>query len=435
MADTNVIEELRGHVAAELERRREELVDAVSSALFSRVVPYQRLAGPGTVEALRTDIRGVLGILARTIAERRPLGPLDLDRFRRIGAERARQGLSLDAVSDGLAIGMATGWGFVRDALLNCRNPRVATALAADLAVETYPAMKQAADALAVGHGSEQGRGTYNRARTTAEFVGRIVDGMWSDERDAQRAAEALGVDLQGSWLLALVTQADGRSPIDFDGITTEIAEANPDALVGPPRMVPSGHVPILIPLTDVDEPLPGNLGMAAEVARAGNALLMLSDRVSTWAALPLVYRREADAIACARAAARSAGIVHTTDSQLYRLLRVLPMGARVEYVHKVLGPVLDLAPTKAAESLATLEAYFRGRGRLDETAADLQLHRNSFRYRLERAQALLGVNFRYGRDRMRVEVALALRRLDQEEALLLDDVSVPGSPLASVRR
>jgi hypothetical protein len=431
LAETAVIEEFRTRLAAALNRRTEELVDAVSSAVFARVSPYQQLARPGKVEAFRADIRALLGFLVGVIAERRPLRPLELDRLRSIGAERARQGLPLDAVTDALEIGMATCWRFVREALLHAADPRAATALAADLAMETYPGLKEAGLALSAGHASEQGRGTYQRARATAELVGRILDGSWTDERDVRRAAEALGVGLHGSWLLLLVTRPHGSGGNDSGGgvvpVATAIAEAVPDALVGAPRPTPSPHVPVLLPV-EGNQADPPPLATAANLALAGGALLTVSDPVSTWVALPVVYRLEAEAIPCARAAANAPGALHAADCHLYRLLQTVPQGARTEYVRRVLGPILDLSPAKTADGVATLEAYFRSRGRLDQSAADLRLHRNSYRYRWERAQSVLGVDFRYGRERLRVEMALALRRLGREEALLLDEKLQEGS-------
>ena len=443
LADTAVTEQLRSHLAAELDRRTKELVDAVSSAVFSRIPPYQQLARPGTVDAFRADIRALLGFAVGAIAERRPLRPLDLDRLRRIGAERARQGLPLDAVVDALEVGTATCWRVVREELVRARDQRAATALAADLAMETHQGLKVASAALATGHASEEGKGTHQRARIAAEFVVRTVDGTWADGRDAHRAAEELGVELPGSWLVLLVTRPHGRAgdADDEDGtaavlrVTADIAGDVPEALVGPVRTVPVLHAPILLPVRgDQGDALA--VDAAAEAASGGGLLLMASDPVSMWRALPVAYRAEVDAIPCARAAAVAPGVLRAEECHLFRLLRTVPLGARAEYVHRVLGPVLELSPAKTTEALATLEAFFRGRGRLDESAADLRMHRNSYRYRFERAQSLLGLNFHNGRDRLRVEVALALRRLDDEETFLPAANGRPaGDPAREVRR
>lgn len=420
MIDTPATQQLRTALAAALGRRMEELVDAVTSAVFAEVNPYTQLGRPATLKAFRADVRGSLASYIRTIADGSGPTEDELERFRQIGAARARQRLTAEDVADALEAGMAACWHYVRAAALECHDQRVATQVIADLAVEAFAILKDVAAALATGHAGERGRGTYNQARAISELVSRLVDGTWSDERDLQRAARGLGVDIASRWTLLLLTRLDARDGSDLDRQAADLGEALPQAFVGATRAVPTPHLVVLVPGED-EHPAPAVLEAAAAVAAEHDLLIVVPEVAWVWTALPHVYRRQADSIVCARAVARGSGVVRDADCGMYRLLRELPMSMRVDFVRSVLGPVLQLPAGKSTEALATLDAYFRGRGRLDETAADLQLHRNSFRYRLERAQTILGVNFRNGLDRLRVELALALRRLDREEALLLE--------------
>ncbi|HEX2039760.1 MAG TPA: helix-turn-helix domain-containing protein [Acidimicrobiales bacterium] len=407
-------------MATRLEARLDELVDAVCSAVFAEVSPYQQLALPTAVKGFRADVRGSLDAYVRTVGEGRPK-PGDVERFHRLGAQRASQGLPADAVTDALEVAMRTCWHYVSEAALTIEDPRSAAELLADLALEAFAHYKDAAAALTAGHSAERGRGTYGHARAAAEVVARLVDGTWSDERELRRAVRALGFDLSSRWTLVLLTPVDPRGAHDLERLAPAVGEALPDGLVGAARVVPTSHLPVLLP-GDGDEAAGSEaLQQAAAVAEEHGSLLLVSDVAWLWTALPHAYRSQTEDIVCARAASRNGVVVRDSACAAYRLLRTLPLSQRVEYVRSVLGPVLDLPPGKSGEVLATLDAYFRGRGRLDETAADLRLHRNSFRYRLDRAQTLLGVNFRNGTDRMRVELALALRRLDREEMALLE--------------
>jgi sugar diacid utilization regulator len=268
--------------------------------------------------------------------------------------------------------------------------------------------------------------------RAIAEFVARLVDGTWNEERELHRTSRTLGIDLGQWWTFLLLTPVAAHQDVDLERQAAFLRDALPEALTGSTRTVPSRHLPVLVPAPD-----PVVREVAAGLAAEHELLIVIPETSWRWTALAHVYRQQADGIVCARAAACRPGVVGDTDCRMYSLLRALPMPQRVDYVHSVLGPVFGLPAGKSAEALSTLDAYFRGRGRLDETAADLQIHRNSFRYRLERAQAILGVNFRNGRDRLRVELALALRRLDREEAMLLEDsaVAAPPLPVASARR
>ena len=418
-----VLVELRSRVAAALECRESVFLDTVSSALFTRGSPYQRLGGVGATTAMRADAREVLSYLVQIVDQRNPQDETEiigLVRFRCVGAERARQGLPFDSLTELVEIGQATVWAFVGEALSDA-EPTAARDLALELAPQVIRASRQMADGLALGHASESDRGSDRWRRSVADFVARAVDGIWGDEREMHRAAQHLGSDLTGRWLLLLLARQDGRSDGRFAAPIGALEAEFPDLLTGPSRRVPTPHVPLLYRLGD-DDLLSVHLHTAGKIADDCGVLLLVSDIVPSWTALPPVYRREAAAIACARATGRATGVVGGTDTALYRLLQQLPVTVRVEYVRDVMAPVVEeQTPLKTDQALAALEAYFRVSGRLDKAAAELGLPRNSYKYRLERAQTLLGVDFRLGSDRQRVELALATRRLMLEEALLLD--------------
>ncbi|MDQ3756588.1 MAG: hypothetical protein M3394_01905, partial [Actinomycetota bacterium] len=205
MVDAPATQQLRTALVGRLERRIDELVDAVCSAIIVQVIPYQQLARPATLKEFRSDIRTSLHTYLRTIARRTGVTPQDLDRFRRLGAERARQGLSSRDVVDALEAGMGACWRYVRQAAMEGDDdPRVATEVVAELAVEAFAILKEVSGALVAGHASEQGRGTYTHARTVAEFVARLVDGTRGDERDLQRASRTVGVEIGQRWTLLL---------------------------------------------------------------------------------------------------------------------------------------------------------------------------------------------------------------------------------------
>src|SRR5687767_1257125 len=360
MIDITPTQHLRSSVASRLTERIDELVDAVCSAVFAEVGPYQQLALPGTVKPFRADVRGSLDAYVRTVADGSPLGAEDVERLRRVGAERARQGIAADAVTDALEVGMRVCWHAIRGAVLAGGEPRVAAEALADLAGEAFGVLKVATDAVVAGHADEAGRSSYTRARARAELVARLVDGTWSDERELRRAARGFGVELDRRWVLLVLTPASQQQAADLELQVAEALAAVPrtTALVGTPRAVPTPHVPVLLPTAD--EALPAETVDAVADAAAERDLLVLVPRVAwVWTALPHAYRNHVDAIVCARAATRNGGAVTETECSVYRLLRSLPLSQRVEYVRSVLGPVLELPPTKSREALATLDAYF----------------------------------------------------------------------------
>lgn len=425
--DASIVQELRTEIAAGLQARIEVLTDAVCSAIFGHIAPYLALAGPGRIESFHAAVRQGLVAYCATIAEQRPLSEAELAHFRRIGAERARQDFPLDAVVDAVDVALAACWRFIRDALHDIEDGHVAADLAVDLALETFAGAKVVVDALTTGHTVETQRGTYGRVRAVAGFVARLLDGWWADEYEADRLARGLGVDPGRSCLLLLVTFSDAYTAGDLEMAARELGAVVRDALVGATRLEPTPHVPVVVP-TPPGPPAPAVLEAVSTVAQARRGLLVLvPDASCPQADLPRLYRQQADEIVCARAARPDAPVVFGVESHAYRVLRTIPLTTRVDFVRAVLGPILDLAPSKAAETLDTLETHFFGRARPDETGTDPRGSRHSFRYRLERSQVLLGVNLRHGPDRFRVELALALRRLAQEEVALLDGTDRDG--------
>jgi hypothetical protein len=86
-------------------------------------------------------------------------------------------------------------------------------------------------------------------------------------------------------------------------------------------------------------------------------------------------------------------------------LLAAVPVGLRDSYRRRVLGPLLDHDRVHRTELVATLTAYLACSGSWSQCAAEMHLHVNTVRYRIERIEAMTG------RD---------LRRLDDQTDLLL---------------
>lgn len=435
MVELTHLDPFRSRLATHLEGCAEEMVDAISSAMFADLGPYQQLAGPGEVDRLRANIRGVLVAFRRLVAGLDPFSAAELRQLHETGARRAQQGIPLDAVTESVEIALRVTWRFVRDSAHILTAPSAsnrvdgadAAASVADLAVETRDFMHELTAALVSGYRMEREHGNSGRAQAAADLAGEILDGRWGNSRRLRQAGRALGYEIAEPLVVALVAGLDPTLPPD-DSVVGEVAAALPSALVSRVRGAPGPHVAVLVPHAEGVDPAWVRATLeGSPVAR--RAVVFVDTEARSLSALPPAYQALVHELTAARVMAHGSGVVSPRDTELLRLLCGLPLAARLDFVRGVLGPILELAPAKATEVLNTLHAYFRGRGRLDETAADLQLHRNSFRYRLDRAQAVLGVSFRDGADRLKVEVALVLHELARREAALLDDEAGSGAP------
>lgn len=425
MVELTQTDPFRTRLARHLASCAEEMIDAISSAMFADLGSYQQLAGPGEVDRLRADIGGMLHAFRRLVSGSDPFSASDLAELHQTGARRARQGIPLDAVTESIEITMRVTWRFVRNAAQDLSTSVTggaeAAAAVADLALETREYMNELSAAVVTGYRMEREHGDSGRAQATADLVDEMLEGRWGNARRLRQVGRSMGYEITEPLVIALLAAPDPTGALDLGALTRELAAALPFAMPSRVRTGATPHVVVVVPCAE---------GIAPDSVRttlgdsplARQLVIVVHDHSCDLIELPSRYEALVEELAAARVMTNGAGVVSSRDTDLLRLLRGLPMATRLDYVRGVLGPILALPPAKATEAINTLHAYFRGRGRLDETAADLQLHRNSFRYRLDRAQALLGMSFRDGVDRLKVDVALILHELARHEAALLDD-------------
>lgn len=78
----------------------------------------------------------------------------------------------------------------------------------------------------------------------------------------------------------------------------------------------------------------------------------------------------------------------------------------------EALGPLAAYDTAHGTELLPTLEAYFQALGSVQAAADRLSLHRNSLLYRLQRIESIAGVDLDDPEVRLRLQLALWIRRL-----------------------
>jgi sugar diacid utilization regulator len=102
--------------------------------------------------------------------------------------------------------------------------------------------------------------------------------------------------------------------------------------------------------------------------------------------------------------------VARWADLGLYRLLSALP---RAELASLILdAPVRRLLETPDPDLLHTVTSYLDHAGNVHDTAGALHIHRQTLYYRLGKAEALTGLRFGDGHDRVRLHVGLMLAPL-----------------------
>jgi DNA-binding PucR family transcriptional regulator len=90
-------------------------------------------------------------------------------------------------------------------------------------------------------------------------------------------------------------------------------------------------------------------------------------------------------------------------------LLNSVPDNLRRTFAENILGPVIEYDTKAAASLLPTLRAYFDCAGSWSKTAAQLDLHLNTVRYRIARVESLTDRDLSKMEDRMDLYLALHL--------------------------
>jgi hypothetical protein len=117
-----------------------------------------------------------------------------------------------------------------------------------------------------------------------------------------------------------------------------------------------------------------------------------------------------------ARLAASASAYLRNGNPTLYsslgadRLILLLDRDSPSElsdYVKSTLGPLLDHDARSGVQFGPTLTAFLQHGARLRDTASSLYIHRNTLAYRLQRIEAILGLDLSKPEQRLAIELAL----------------------------
>jgi DNA-binding PucR family transcriptional regulator len=89
------------------------------------------------------------------------------------------------------------------------------------------------------------------------------------------------------------------------------------------------------------------------------------------------------------------------------RLLRELARGRALEPFRALVEPLVEHDRERRSDLVKTLKVYFDTGANASEAADRLFLHRNSMLYRLSRVEKLTGLNSKYPRARLALQLGL----------------------------
>ncbi|PMB48280.1 hypothetical protein CEN41_01740 [Fischerella thermalis CCMEE 5330] len=126
-------------------------------------------------------------------------------------------------------------------------------------------------------------------------------------------------------------------------------------------------------------------------------------------------YREAKDAVSIALELGDREKSTFYGDLKLYQLLlalkdRSLPHLKR--FHHEILGPLLEHDNRKQSDLIRTLEGFFNANGNLAKAAENLDVHRNTLVYRLERIAELTELDLDDADNRLILHLALKIERV-----------------------
>lgn len=126
--------------------------------------------------------------------------------------------------------------------------------------------------------------------------------------------------------------------------------------------------------------------------------------------AIPRSYEQARRAISTAIRFGKHGQVVGLEDLGVYRLLFHVSDPAELRgFVEQVLGPLVEYDRQHQASLVETLATFLVNNGSLQASARQLDLHVNSVAYRLQRIQAIAGLDLDQAEDRLLAHVAIKI--------------------------
>jgi len=283
----------------------------------------------------------------------------------------------------------------------------------------------------AIEHGATILALEMSKERTAAEVErrlrGDLVEQLLVSNLDATEAtrlarqAERLGHRLPAhAWVLALEPDRD----IDEESADTDSVDALLSQLVkkqAPDALVVARTASAVVILPESSAP---NLARAEELAHDIQVALARSFRPATISAgigslansVEELSRSYSEARQALRLLRRAGGRERVTSYRSLGAFRLLLEVQRPEavrlFVQDLLGNLIDYGDTRATPLLETLEGLVEARWVRTAAARRLNVHVNSLAYRLQRIEALTGLDLDDPEVRVAVTIALQARRM-----------------------
>jgi sugar diacid utilization regulator len=410
--------QLPASLTAELERRRAGLARHMARAVVA-VVKWDDSTGiPPQRGAIAKACEAGLDLFLATAREARPATPEELRRVAQLGILQARSSQSVEPVLAAYRIAARVAW----DAILRAwrGHPEATPEAIMVTANYVFAALDQVAAEVTKTylHAREQHmqRGTRARAR----LFHALISDNFDSELELQKQALALNMPIAATGYVATVSKLIvGNREGDRGGEALGEVAASLDVPRGAIHHVTDPST--LVTLWPADSPagvesarqFVAQLDKEA-VNRSGPAQARVRAGIGGYhpglRGISRSYLEAQQAIEAGRKL-RPDAVVHSHDEVIPQLVLAQNPLLAERFVAHSLGPLLSPRTRNREQLMETLEAYL-ARGSVKDAAAALNLHRHTVLYRLDKLRELLGADLDTPASRLRLQLALDLRKL-----------------------
>jgi len=417
-AKSKPVAQLPPALMAELERRRAGLARHMARAVVA-VVHWDDSTGvPPQREAIAKACEAGLDLFLATAREARPATPEELRRVAQLGILQARSSQSVEPILAAYRIAARVAW---EEILRAWRGHTEATPEAIMLTANyVFAALDQVAAEVTKTylHAREQHmqRGTRARAR----LFHALISDNFDSELELQKQALALNMPIAATGYVAVVSKLVVGNR---DGARGGEALAEVASSLETPRGV-IHHVTdpsTLVTLWPTESAKDGDIARQfvtllnkEAVERSGPARARVRAGIGGYhpglRGISRSFLEAQQAIEAGRKL-RPDAVAHGHDEVIPHLVLAQNPHLAERFVAHSLGPLLDSKTKGREQLLETLEAYL-DHGSVKDAAAALNLHRHTVLYRLDKLRDVLGPEFDSPASRLRLHLALDLRRL-----------------------
>ena len=410
--------QLPAALVAELETRRAGMARHMARAVVS-IVHWDHSTGlPPQRSAIAKACEAGLDLFLATAREARPATAEELRRVAQLGILQARSSQSVEPILNAYRIAARVAW----DAILRAwRGHPEATPEAIMLTANyVFAALDQVAAEVTKTylHAREQHmqRGTRARAR----LFHALISDNFDSELELQKQALALNMPIAPTGYVAAVCKLvignrDGEQ--GGEGLAEVVASLP----------LPHGAIHHATDPTTLVVLWPAESAADAEgarllvmslqteaVKRSGTARARVRAGIGGYHAglrgISASYLEAQQAIEVGRKL-RPDAVVHRHDEVIPQLVLAQNPRLAERFVADSLGPLLDAKNRNREQLLETLQAYLAS-GSVKDAATALNLHRHTVLYRLDKLRDLLGGDLDTSASRLRLQMALDLRKL-----------------------